>query len=467
MPKYIVFNTVKNDGVGDFNHFEDIINSLNHTLNGVELLLVVSYQPSLNDQELYANLRARTASLGHKYIFGSLDEHRDLINSNATTFIKELDNLSQAIIISYDDIFLTYEPYLPSSIVLKYISEHDAETNKRTSIVYPDKLVSCRREMHIRGMGLFSQQSAYGVKIKDLDNLTADEALRVLQVITPDFLDTLIAATAVADEYELMSKYIIIPAYFSYNHAFVYFLKLLAANPSFAQDRDIIVYQSGSRLTALTARELSYIGELLRSIEATSVQVYTADSLDRPVEYIGSGKRSVKISVFCGFRIHDKAYQALYHLAPLVGVSGDNTFELAIEARTLPIYWSTNIAFKRDTYQGLINIVNEPRLEIDDKSRAELTRLFQLSMATYEEFDDYLMLDLPLLAQAWPVVAVYLKENYNFYNNLNNIVCEKLPRSALPVRRLSGIVSKFMIWDANSKDEFTDIQTSSSKCIIS
>lgn len=472
MPKYLIFNTVKSDGVGDFKHFEDIVKALNSCsyFTDVEFLLIVNYQPRHNDEALYESLRARISALGHNFIFGTLTEHRDWIFDHfMDDIIDNFADVSQAIIISYDDIFTMYEPYLPKNMLLKYVSEHDAETNQFNSIVFPELMVSCRREMHVRGMGLSRKHRTYGVKIKDLEQLTVDDALRVLQLIVPDFLDTLIKATGVADEFELIRKYVIVPAYFNYNHALVYFLQVLAANPGFAKDRDIIIYQSGSNLTVLGDMEYTYIENLLLSISGISTQVYAADNLDKPLEYLGLGKSSVKILVFSGFRIPDLAYQALYFIAPLVGISGDNTLELAIETKTLPFYWSTNSTYKGETYQGMIAIVNDSRLKIDATSRVELTKFFNLSMQVYEELDEYFNLDLSILIQAWPVVADYIKENHNFYNKLEGIVCEKLPRRALPSSKKSFGFTKVMLsfWGGSTEDKLEDTNTSYTGCVIS
>ena len=474
MPKYIIFNTVKNDGVGDFNHFEDIVNEINSSprFRGVELLLIVNYQPRPNDRDLYQSLLTRTSALGHEFRFGALDEHQaDIESRDIDNLIDEFADVSQAIIVSYDDIFITYERFLPQTVVLKYVSEHDAATNKNRSIIYPNSIASCCREMHIRGMGLSSNQNAYGVKIKDRDQLTSDDALRVLQVISPDFLDTLIAATGVADEYELMRRYMIIPAYFSYNYIFVHFLRALAANPSIADSRDIIIYQSGANLSALPDMEFTFVENLLQQLPVINTRVYTESNLDSPLEYTGLGKNSVNISVFSGFRIPDMAYIALYYIAPLVGISGDNTLELAIETRTLPIYWSTNSVFKMETYQGLLDIIKNPRLQIDNVARSELIKFFLLSMHTYEYLDKYNSLNLPLLTQAWPLVADYIKKYHNFYNYLEEIVCEKLPRGALPAAKGSARCAKSLLAFLGAETENTttnmNVGATSNRCSIS
>ena len=46
--------------------------------------------------------------------------------------------------------------------------------------------------------------------------------------------------------------------------------------------------------------------------------------------------------------------------------------------------------------------------------------------------EKYEKLDFPAMKEAWPLIATYIKEHRNFYNQLEAIVCSELSEIALP-----------------------------------
>lgn len=467
MTKYVIFTTIKNDGVGDFVHFEDIIQAINNNklFADIELLLVLDFQLHIQSNKsnsiIYANLETRLKALGHEYIFFDTKNHTQFIEDNSKSKIYEIfAECRQAILISYDMIFRHYEPYLPKDIIVKFIQEHDGGLNKESRITTINNKTQISRDIHIRGMGLSSK---YGVKVKNIALQSQAQALQTIQENDPQFMQSLLTATGNSNAESMLQSNIIIPAYFSYQYAFAYFLTALTDNPSFIGGKNIIVYQSGSNIIDVDPMNISYFIDILREVEANSLHFFTPDNSEF-YRLQCSGKGSINIKVFTGFHISSPSYQALYHLAPLVGVSGDNSFELAIATQKLPFYWSKNALFKHGSYAGLIDIVSDNKLKISAQARDSFKKFFKLSQETIEHIEEYKDLDLITMISEWPVVAEYIKQHHNYFDNLVRIICEKLPVESLPkaiqiARQPKSWLSLFGVPDTCHVEEAQDCIT--------
>lgn len=436
MPNYVILNTVKTDGVGDFSHFEDIVKAIkaNSKFADVELFLLVLFEENaerFSNCPLYTDLLIRTHNLGCHYVFGTLNEHEAAVCINV--YLRhQLQQASQVLIVSYDKLFEFYEPYFKQSAVIKYISEHDGLMNQQKSIVYPRDKVKYPRELLMRGMGLSS--NCYGVKIKDIPNLTFNMAVETIQNSDPNLFSNMINCAGAKDLEELLKDNIIIPAYFSCDYKFAYFIALVSQNYSIHEGKNIIIYHSGTNFNNanLDMRHQYYIKHILEYLAECNTQVYSQDSITPNLVYSNKDSATITVRVFSGFSISNCSYQALYKLAPLVGVSGDNTFELAVTSKVLPVYWSTNPAFKEQTFVGLRNILIKADLGLDGNVINAFLKFFELCKENGDDYKLFKFIDFQKLKRYWPVVAEHIKRHYNFYDRLENIVCENLTHHALP-----------------------------------
>jgi len=442
MRKYIILNTVNIDGVGDFSHFEAIVKALkaNSNFDDVEFLLLVLFlenEDRYPSCALYNDLLMRTHNLGCTYIFGTESEHRCRLGLNSYVSSQLID-ASQVLIISYDKLFELYEPYFDKKAVIKFIPEHDASMSKQKTIQYPQSLVKYPRELLIRGLGLSS--NCFGIKVKSEPNLTFTTAKETIQESDPSLFASMINCAGARDLEELLSDNKIIPAYFSYDWQFANFIAMISQNQTIHQEKNIIIYHSGTNFNNfnIDIRHQSFIEHILNDLAKCHIQVFSPDSNMPNLEFNNHGQSGISIKVFSGFNISYLSYQALYKLADIVGVSGDNTFELAVQSKVLPIYWSTNASFKEETFTGLQNILQNQDLGIESSVVESFLKFFELCKTGELDLKQIEKLNFVQLIQNWPVVAEHIKTKYNFYDKLESIVCEKLPHSALPIRLRSS-----------------------------
>jgi hypothetical protein len=444
MPRYIVFVTVKSDGVGDFTHFEDIIRALtnNHRFDDVNFFLVVHIEnrgSRSNFDSLYANLLKRTLALGHQFSFGVKDQHLEAIDIASKyeddQLGQALREATQAIIISYDKVFSLYEPYLKRNILIKYISEHDSHVNRHDIFVLPDDMCKYPREFMIRGMGLASTPKSHGIKVKEIPRLSTDAAFQVIQTHDPLFLAQALACTKTENHTALKRDNIIIPAYFTEDFSFAYFISILVNNATIHQEKNIIIYHSGTDFNEIyKTRYGSLVESVLTKLPIANIEVFEPGNETPTMQFQGSDQASINIKIFTGFYISNSSYQALYQIAPFAGVSGDNSFELAVSTKTLPFYWSTNAPFKEKLFDALKAISNMNALPLTRKTRDSFGLFFSLCKTTNEELEQYKEIDFQEIILAWPLIAHYIKSYHNFYDKLEAIVCENLPSNSLPAQ---------------------------------
>lgn len=440
MPKYVILNTIKYGSVGDFSHFEDIVNAIknNQKFKNVELLLLVlleTTESGFYDELAYKNFSDRISALGCKSVFGTLSSHREKItelNKDSDEY-HILTTASQVLIISYDKLFDLYEPFFNKSAKIKYISEHDSEINKSKTLNYPNVNKKHSREFLIRGMGL--SQYCNGIKVSNLPDLSKEEAKNIIIKSNPELFNSMVKASAAKDLDELLSDNIIIPAYFNYNHVFANFISLISRNKTIHQEKNVIIYHSGTNFNNIGQDLLDehIVKDILKNNLKCKVMVYSKNSDTPTLEYNGQGTTNLIIRVFSGFDISDSAYQALYKLSSMAGVSGDNTFELAVATKTLPIYWSSNAGVKKQTFKGLLTILNNINhvCAIPDDVIHSFELFFKSCAIKSDDIKEFESVNFMELRDFWPVIADHIRINHNFYDKLESIICEGLQSNFL------------------------------------
>jgi hypothetical protein len=124
MPKYLIFNTVNNDGVGDFTHFEDIMKVLlsDPKYSDVEFIPIVCFN-SHGKESNYIRIGEKMKALCIPFFYGKEEDHKVFIEN--ITLQKRLSDADQCIVISFDQILRLYMPYFKEGILFKGISEHE------------------------------------------------------------------------------------------------------------------------------------------------------------------------------------------------------------------------------------------------------------------------------------------------------------------------------------------------------
>ena len=161
------------------------------------------------------------------------------------------------------------------------------------------------------------------------------------------------------------------------------------------------------------------------------------------------------IRIFYGFNISNECYQALYQNCSIAGVSGDNTLEKAIP-HTLPFYISSNFNSKRETLEELSHIIRQIELpekikndfliyfnfEIIKKHLLPLNFSSKLKETIEAAIPIYKDLDLVGMSQYWPMISSVLMEKYNFFDKLENIFFEGLPKQLVVAQKEQSYPSK-------------------------
>jgi hypothetical protein len=151
---------------------------------------------------------------------------------------------------------------------------------------------------------------------------------------------------------------------------------------------------------------------------------------DVPTVYLINSDGTRSIRVLGGFYLSDISYKAINQQACISGVSGDNSFELAV-VQSLPYYHSSNASYKKHTFQALEKICDH--LNLSEQLKADFKLFFgQLAIwNTYrweeiEELrDQFRKIDLPNMVSNWHLFSNYLLTHYNFYDKVEDIILNK------------------------------------------
>ena len=138
-----------------------------------------------------------------------------------------------------------------------------------------------------------------------------------------------------------------------------------------------------------------------------------------------NGLDEKKIVIFSNQSISNESYNALYHLAEMTGVSGDNTFEKSVSYNVLPFYYPNHYRSKRDTLRVLGEI--SQTLLIPASVKKDFLKFFEYTDQPCEGFED---LNFKNLIKYWPRVCDKLRKDHNFYDKLDSIYSEGLPKES-------------------------------------
>ena len=390
MKKCLVFNTVHSDGVGDFKHFEDILKALlaNPKFNDIEFIPIVLFE-SDGKEANYKRMHEKLKKLGIPFLYGTEDEHEKF--SSNESIKKLVGDADQALNISYTagEVTELYQPYLKANLPIKPIAEH---------------------EFNATGLGL----TARGIKIADIPPIEPNEAWATIQKHDPGFAEELLTRTHAHNFETFRDTNTLIPAYYNKSEPFFRFLKFLAKNESFAHDKDMAMYFSGMSLEDFNGSFIEH-GHALKTGPFKSIEIIKAGESE-PTIFTCNPEGSRTLRVFTGNFVSDATYSACHQLADMVGVSGDNSFEQAVSMNKFPYYISTNDDMKKATLLALRRITQLESLPIPDNARR--------AYATFYKNGNCESGDLEEMINYWPVVTQYLRENNNFYDQLDKIVLQ-------------------------------------------
>lgn len=447
MPKYVVLTTINFDGTGDFSHFEDIMKALldNPVFSEVEFIPIVHFMRySIPKRMALYPIILEKMNLLFKdrnipFYYGIFDEHQ--VFKTDTVLQKRLGKADQVIVISFgEDLVYPYKPYFKNGIPIKFIGEHELRCGAQLKY---DNLL-------LRPMGLSTNQFN-GIKIADGTEQEAPVAWEIVTKHDPQFAAKLLASTHSTDSNQFMLKNELVPAYFNREWDFIEFIRLFNVTPSFADNKDIVIIQSGNNIKASLAPETlqmtgvqlpdkaNFISNMFQDGFIKKLEIFLPET-NEPLVIQGNNHASTVIRILSGYRLSDPSFEAIHQLAKMAGVSGDNTFERCVAKNVLPFYWSTNFRFKKSTLASLKNITQLPELSISDEARHSYSIFFDPLLITtnyegspYPWYDrvfnteSYSKLNLKLMVEEWPVVTAYLRKNHNFYDRLEHIILEGVP----------------------------------------
>jgi hypothetical protein len=419
-----LFVTVNNDGLGDFSHFVDIYNAIrkDRSLRHIQYIPVVYVRGENQVKYVTIQKKLRSMSIPFYYLFGNFPETNDSLQKKIYTkhgFLHSLQKTDQIILISFDDgIFSVCRPYINSKAIIKTINEHEG-------------CKMLKDFFHLRrGLGL--EKGGYGIKIADITPLSLPQAGELIERNDMRFYSDLMHHTNATDFLDFCEKNVCIPAYFNDSDVFFRFLSFLTTHEQ--SKKDLAIYFSGCDLTSPLVKER--IDALLKRVPNTpKIELITKNGEKKIVfNTLGEGRT---IRIFMGYFISDNAYSALFSIAKIAGVSGDNTLEFSIAHRVLPYYRSTNFFQKQPTLKVLKKISQLPELSMSIEARVSFNIYFDLDAIHFEHIvfaglgaedtNPFNRINLPAMIEAWPTVANYLKKSHNFYHHLKDIVLEKLP----------------------------------------
>ncbi|MBA2654817.1 MAG: hypothetical protein H0U71_07095 [Gammaproteobacteria bacterium] len=423
MRKIILSTTVLGDGTGDFHHLLGIVKALKskQSMNGFEFVILVATQW----KETISYFEQCLINLGVKfYLSTQKDFKKDFLNDQS--LINDLKEAEQIIRISADrgivDRDDDFKKHFNPDVKVTYIGEHE-----RTSSF---------SNLPTFSLGLGGE--AFGLKLEHINKVNSVEALQVFQENDPLFANDLLTFTQSNNADDLFSNNILIPAYFNKRLPFTRMLELLAINDNLPINKNIIVSLSGEQgddyfedLESFTSKDPYFMNSSIK--EVTKINGLTKQISSFVVN--PNGSRSIYI--FDNYKVSDKSYLTMHQQSMFDGVSGDNTLELAISAKSLPYYHSTNAGAKEDTLRSLIKIIKN--LDLPEKIKHDFVTYFENLSAWCQRVDRYVIqkdlqeiyekykkLDLPKMMEIWPVVADYLIKHYNFYDRLDSIITGKL-----------------------------------------
>jgi len=431
MTELMFWNRVNTDGTGDFVHAFELFNAarkhegLSKKYNFTLIIVIGVDGEKLNAswKKHYERFKQQIESLNlpaDRCYFGTYEEVESQLRS--PEFQARCLLARQHISISQPTNLLLKQPIAPEATV-KYILEH--ESNGFEPLFY-DKLL-------VRHMGLAPRK--YGIKVPTIDILSPQDALSQLPQEDPNFWHVLSSHTKSDNPGVLLENNLLFTAYLSDARSLTRFLPLITSNPSLPKYKNIILYyssaQDGVSLIEYFRKEVLPACSRMESIKEIELIEKNGDTIHTDI--IKMHPEGKVLRIFCNFRVNNAAFNALFSAAMLVGVSGDTSFERAVAFQKLPFYFSNNYSFKRETLVGLQRIIMNADLGIPESIKQDFITYFK-----YEEkwsgpietpcqrLTELKNLDLTGMCAEWPKIASYLREHFNLYTFLPQLIEEVL-----------------------------------------
>lgn len=139
-----------------------------------------------------------------------------------------------------------------------------------------------------------------------------------------------------------------------------------------------------------------------------------------------SGKRIIRI--FSSF-LSEQSFNEIFDAVDMAYVSGDNTFEKSVAQQCFPFYHSTNFVSKMHTLASIIDIVD--KLDFTEPQKVALKTYFSYPCLGYAPqrartfFGAVAGISLEEISTLWPKIAIYLKEERNFYKIYEQFITYK------------------------------------------
>ena len=387
MKKCIVFNTIA-DGFGDFIHFEDIMQALmqNPKLKNTRFIAFIGMDRFYQ----YTDCVERLDKLGIEYYIESTSAHQARSEQELTKEI--FKDVEQCFVISYDSIYAYYKPLLPEETLTKFILEHESENGEESNVEFKCNL----------GLGAGS----YGIKIKEIEPMDNDGIWNTFRTHDYEFANQLLEETNSNNFSMFRKNYFVIPMYFHRYTEFNIFIEFILKNRKLLTEKNIFIYLTG---------KVSHGAKFIKTMRLLEEK----NQLDEK-----------KVVIFSNHSISNNSYEALYHLAEMAGVSGDNTFEKAVSYHVLPFYYPNHYQSKRATLRALGEISQTPPIPTSVKK--DFLTFFEYTTTPCNGFEG---LNFKDLIKYWPRVCEKLREHHNFYDQLDNIYSEGLPHASRLTQR--------------------------------
>ena len=426
---------VFDDGIGDFNHLHDIVSwiLLNKKYEDIYINVVVLSHHIGSEKRINKRILEKLKLLvkyrdNVNFAFACGDPSHGSIDYTPINSSTDCRNLLKQ---SSQFIYVSLGERSPSEIyyflnqqcIKKMIREHESEAIGRF-------LTSTNHIFNNSSMGM--GEFCLGIKIKDPQQTAPSDDFLWNQMIEHD--NALYQKMlSIAKSPEILRKCPLIPAYFNKEEDFLnFFLARLIVNESTIFDKEknlIFIHYSGS--SAIFDMSTTNIENYCITNNIGTIEVHTSTEII-PLTLIeikgveGAPTRAKKIIILSGFYLSEMTYNAIYENAKLAGVSGDNTFEMAVSNNAIPFYLSTNEKLKLNTLATLRLITQDPTL-VPNESTREAFQYFFDNKATPDSkynFED--------VYNAWQKVSAYLYYHYNFYEKLDRFILEDLPIEKYP-----------------------------------
>ena len=429
MTTMLVFNTVFSDGIGDFFHFEDLMQSLlnNEKLNHIEILAFVYFTEagSPNNYNIIQEKLTNGLKLlpRIKIFLGYLKDHK--VFSQDLRLQETINTAVKGFVVSFNDLKLVniYKNScnaIGGSIPLIFIGEHEKIDCNSIKDLIPQS------NTRIKSLGL--SEKAFGLKIKEHSPRLPHEALEILNEHAPFFCDALTRSFAL-DLSQCLQQNIFIPVYLNLPMRLRQFLCFISNNLIAEEPKNIVIHLSGFKIKSIQSFQDIQIPEKIQDVYQSTFTIESINAIDLERHVITLKQDNYTCKIFSGFYLSDIAYEAFYQLSNVALVSGDNSLERCISMNILPFYWSTNHSYgnKWRTVVALQKITQNPAIEITEEARQSFNNFF---VSTSKEASKSLAfyypntIDVAQMVKEWPIVTAWLRENRNFYNQWETIVLE-------------------------------------------